>query len=48
MTLAPYAITPSPQGYQLTRNGEPLSQHRRKRDALSYAIEHKSTRQRFA
>lgn len=38
MSLEPYAISKQPQGYSLTLSGEPLSTHRRKRDALSHAV----------
>lgn len=47
MTLSPYAISRTATGYALSIQGEPLSQHRRKRDALSHAIEHRSTRRQF-
>lgn len=38
MTLAPFAISRTAQGYVLSIHARTISLHRRKRDALSHAV----------
>lgn len=38
LQLHPYAIQRTANGYLLTYQDRPLSEHRRKRDALSHAV----------